>query len=143
MPTNDETNAARLLEPSPATRLIISFLMMTSTLSNSFLQLFHPKMPSQWPDSSTSNKAFGEDRQPPAAVQGVPPIDSRTGQHPSFVTNQQQRRVITTDLHKRVAAPNRQCNSRHYCPGNQRCCPTGTQQAAAAVDPQDDPGNDQ
>ena len=72
MPTNEETNAARLLEPSPATRLIISFLMMTSTLSNSFLQLFHPKMPSQWPDSSTSNKAFGEDRQPPQPSKQYP-----------------------------------------------------------------------
>ena len=98
--------------------------------------------------------AFQADVQPPPAVQPAPTINSRTGQHPSTATNQQQRRVITTDAHGRAAAPSRQRNSRGRS-GNQRRTqtarrpptgarrrPTGTQQAATAVDPQDDPGDD-
>ena len=94
------------------------------------------------------------DIQPPPAVQPAPTINSRTGQHPSTATNQQQRRVITTDAHARAAAPSRQRNSRARS-GNRRGTqtarrprtgarrrPTGTQQAAAAVDLQDDPGDD-
>ena len=46
--------------------------------------------------------AFPGDGQPQAAIQTAPPIDSRTGQHPSIANNEQPRRVIViTDSHAR------------------------------------------
>ena len=101
---------------------------------------------------------FPGDGQPQAAIQTAPPINSRTGQQPSIATNEQPRRVITTDAHARIIAPPRQRgNSKNNSCGGGRSGTTttthwrrfrttprrdsGTQRAT--TDLQHDPGNDQ
>ena len=63
---------------------------------------FHVKIP---PPGRHFSDTFPGDGQPQAAIQTAPPINSRTGQQPSTVTNEQPRRFITTDAHARVIAP--------------------------------------
>ena len=137
--------------------LISSFLILTRGLRVRLKQPFHfhfrAKIPPPW---GLFSDTFPGDGQPQAAIQTAPPINSRTGKQSSIATNEQPRRVITTDAHARIIAPPRQRgNSKNNSCGGGRSGTTttthwrrfrttprrdsGTQRATL----QHDPGNDQ
>ena len=100
MPTNEEINAARLqgaIARNEADELLLDPDQRAQNQRDAALP------PPQNTDAARLfSEAFGGDAQPPAADHTAPPINSRTGQHPSIASNTQQRRVITTDAHARV-----------------------------------------
>eukprot|EP00956_Cyclotella_meneghiniana_P040959 scaffold210506_cov52-Cyclotella_meneghiniana.AAC.1 len=115
MPTNEEKSTTfAFAEPSPAMSLISSFLILTRGLRIRLMQPFHFNFYAKIPPPCMADSrlfsvsdTFPGDGQPQApAIQTAPPINSRTRQQPSTVTNEQPRRVITTDAHARVM-----CNS--------------------------------
>ena len=160
-PTNEEINKARLrgaIARDVADQQLLDPHQRAQNQADAALPL--PREKNTAAMGRHFSDTFPGDGQPQAAIQTAPPINSRTGQQPSIATNEQPRRVVTTDAHARIIAPPRQRgNSKNNsCGGGRsgttttthwrrfRRTPTprrnsGTQRAT--TDLQHDPGNDQ
>lgn len=158
-PTNEEINKARLrgaIARDVADQQLLDPHQRAQNQADAALPL--PREKNTAAMGRHFSDTFPGDGQPQAAIQTAPPINSRTGQQPSIATNEQPRRVITTDAHARIIAPPRQRgNSKNNSCGGGRSGTTttthwrrfrttprrdsGTQRAT--TDLQHDPGNDQ
>ena len=105
MPTNEEINKARLrgaIARDVADQQLLDPHQRAQNQADAALPLPRENTAAMGRHFSDT---FPGDGQPQAAIQTAPPINSRTGQQPSIATNEQPRRVITTDAHARVIAP--------------------------------------
>ena len=109
MPTNEEINKARLrgaIARDVADQQLLDPHQRAQNQADAALPL--PREKNTAAMGRHFSDTFPGDGQPQAAIQTAPPINSRTGQQPSIATNEQPRRVITTDAHARIIAPPRQ-----------------------------------